>query len=122
MLCYFLLCNEENQLYIFIYPLPLGPPSQGPFGSPQSTELGSLCFMAGSTSYLLCTRQCMYVGPNLPVGPTPTSLPGPQVHSPHMGENHMCLLSTCDSCCAFSHIPRTRPLFCPPVVRMATSP
>ena len=48
MLCYFLLYNEESQLYTFIYPLPLGPPSQGPFESPQSTELSSLRLMTGS--------------------------------------------------------------------------
>ena len=27
MLCYFLLYSEVNQLYVYIYPLPLGPPS-----------------------------------------------------------------------------------------------
>ena len=53
MLCYFLLYNEENQPYIFIYPPPLDlplrvPPPTHPFGSSQSTELSFLCFIAGS--------------------------------------------------------------------------
>ena len=30
MLYYFLLFNEVNQLYVYIYPFPLGPPSQHP--------------------------------------------------------------------------------------------
>ena len=30
MLCLFLLYNEVNQLYVYLYPLPLGPPSLPP--------------------------------------------------------------------------------------------
>ena len=42
VLCWFLLYNIVNQLYIYIYPLPLQSPSY-PSRSSQSTELSSLC-------------------------------------------------------------------------------
>ena len=52
MLCQFLLYNEVNQLYVYLYPLPLGPPSHPspshPSRSLQSTKLSSLCYAAGS--------------------------------------------------------------------------
>ena len=46
MLCSFLLCNEVNQLHVYVYPLPLGSPSHGPYCIPplrslQSTKLNS---------------------------------------------------------------------------------
>ena len=47
MLCYFLLYSEVNQLYIYIYSLPLRPPNYHPITS-QSTGLSFLCFTAGS--------------------------------------------------------------------------
>ena len=47
MLCSFLLYNIVNQLYIYIHPLPLKPPSH-PSKSSQSTELSALCDTAAS--------------------------------------------------------------------------
>ena len=50
--CQFLLYNQVNQLYVYTYPLPswisLSPFTTPPSGSPQSTELSSLCYTAGS--------------------------------------------------------------------------
>ena len=40
MLCWFLLQNNENQLYAYIYPPPPEPPT--PSRSSQSTEVSSL--------------------------------------------------------------------------------
>ena len=34
MLCKFLLYNKVNQLYVYIYPLPLEPPSHPPYPTP----------------------------------------------------------------------------------------
>ena len=53
MLCWFLLYNEVNQTYVYIYPLPLrplchSPTLSQPSRSSQSTEQSSLCFTAGS--------------------------------------------------------------------------
>ena len=42
-----LLYNEVNQLYVYIYPLPLGPPCH-PFRSSQSTQLSFLCCIYSS--------------------------------------------------------------------------
>ena len=44
MLCYFLLYNEVNPLFAYIYPLPLKPPCLPPHPSrsSQSTKLSSL--------------------------------------------------------------------------------
>ena len=41
---------SESTIYIYLYPLPLGPPSSlpPPSRSSQSTELSSLCYTAGS--------------------------------------------------------------------------
>ena len=47
MLCQFLPYNNENQLYVYIYPLLLEPASH-PSRSSQSTELNSLCYTAAS--------------------------------------------------------------------------
>ena len=62
MLCQFLMYNEVNQLYVYIYPLPLGPPSY-PCRSSQSTRLSSLCYTAAShqlfvVHMVLCVCQC----------------------------------------------------------------
>ena len=52
MLCWFLLCNTVNQLYVYIYPLPVEPlpPLSHPSRSSQSTKLDSLCYIAASDS------------------------------------------------------------------------
>ena len=47
MLCQFLLYNEVNQLYVYIYSVPLEPPisiSSHQSRLPQSTKLSSLCY------------------------------------------------------------------------------
>ena len=44
-----------NQLYIYIYPLPLKPPSHCAKSS-QSTKLSSLCYKAALTSYFTHAR------------------------------------------------------------------
>ena len=52
MLCWFLLYNNVNQRYVYIYPLPAEPPpppSQTSRSS-QSTQLDSLCYIAASNS------------------------------------------------------------------------
>ena len=46
MLCQFLLYSEVNQLYVYIYSVPLEPPtpiSSHQSRSPQSTKVSSLC-------------------------------------------------------------------------------
>ena len=54
MLCEFLLYNEVNQLYVYIYPHPppLGPFSYSahptPLGHHRTHKLSSLCYIAGS--------------------------------------------------------------------------
>ena len=51
MLCSFLLYGNVNQLYVYIYPLPLGPPpttASHPPRSSQSTEVSSQCYTAAS--------------------------------------------------------------------------
>ena len=77
MLSWFLLYNEVNQLYVYIYPLPLGPPSHPPSHpsrSSQGSKLSSLvyssfplpiCFTPGSV--YIQRRQWH---------PTPVFLPG----------------------------------------------
>ena len=74
MLCQFLLYNEVNQLYVYLYPLPLGPPSHphhptylGGHRAPSCTPRAIQQF---PTSYLFYTWQCIYVKLNLPVCPT----------------------------------------------------
>ena len=52
MLCYFLLYNNINQLYVYIYPLALGPPSHFLLIPPQ---MSSQCYTAAFTSYLFYT-------------------------------------------------------------------
>ena len=57
------LYNEANQLYAYIYPLSLEPPSH-PSRSAQSTELSSLCYTAAShylsISHVLVFHQKIY--------------------------------------------------------------
>ena len=49
MLCSFLLYGNVNQLYVYIYPLPLGlPPAPHPCRPWQSSELSSLRCTAAS--------------------------------------------------------------------------
>ena len=87
ILCWFLLYNEVKQLYIHMYPFPLGPhfhPPSYPSGSSQSTVL-SLCTMQRVSTGCLCyVWQCTYVSPN-------SSHP-PQPH-PHISSLHLCLYS-----------------------------
>ena len=60
MLCQFLLYNNVNQLYVYIYLLPLEPPCHTPPSHPsrssQSTRLSSLCY-AATSHYLFYTKQ-----------------------------------------------------------------
>ena len=61
MLCLFLLYNEVNQLYVYIYPFPLGLPhlhSTYLKSSQNWAELSSLCCTAGSH---LLSILCMVV-------------------------------------------------------------
>ena len=57
MLCWLLLYNRVNQLYVYMCSFPLKPPfcppptPSHPSRSSQSTQLGSLCYTA--TSYWL---------------------------------------------------------------------
>ena len=56
MLCYFLLHKEVNQSYVYMYLLPLEPPSHSTLSSPsprssQSTKLRSLCYTAASRKF-----------------------------------------------------------------------
>ena len=87
ILCWFLLYNDVKQLYIHMYPFPLGPhfhPPSYPSGSSQSTVL-SLCTMQRVSTGCLCyVWQCTYVSPN-------SSHP-PQPH-PHISSLHLCLYS-----------------------------
>ena len=49
VLCWFLLYNKVNQLYVYIYSLPFEPLVQNPLHSSrssQNTELSSLCYTA----------------------------------------------------------------------------
>ena len=47
VLCQLLLYNKVSQLYVYIYPLPLGLPSRSP-SHLQSTKPSSLCYAAAS--------------------------------------------------------------------------
>ena len=88
MLCYFLLYNEVNQLCVYIYPLPLGPPCH--LTPPHPTHLGHhrapswapWAIQQVPTSYLFYTWPCTYVNPNLPIHHT---LHSPQPPCPHLG-------------------------------------
>ena len=75
MLCSFLLNSNMNQLYIYIYPLPLKPPSHCPRSS-QSTKLRSLCYTAAFTSYF--TQASVYMSVLFSIHPL--SFPTPHTH------------------------------------------
>jgi len=61
MLCWFLLHNEVNQLYVYVYISPPSwtslPPPFHPSQSPQSTELSYLFYTAGSYKLLYTSVQ-----------------------------------------------------------------
>ena len=89
--CLFLLFNEVNQLYVYIYALPHEPPSHPhaishPSRSSQSTELSSLCckLLVLPTSCLFYAWQCIYVSPNIPVDLTLPFPPCPHICSLHL--------------------------------------
>ena len=89
--CWFPLCNKVNQLYVYIYPLSLGPPSHFPPVPPleviyqMHTVLSSfpsnpmnnlvphltVAWILGSQSAdkLPKDEKCIYVNPNLPSHP-----------------------------------------------------
>ena len=71
------LYNKVNQLYVNIYPLPLGPLFKSPITpsrSSQSTRLSFLCFIQVPTSYLF-THGGIYMSAYLPISPTLPVLP-----------------------------------------------
>ena len=59
-----MLNNEVIQLYVYIYLLPLGPPSH-PSRSLQSTELSSPCYTTDSPLAICFTQGSVYVNLNL---------------------------------------------------------
>ena len=74
MLCEFLLYKIVNQLYVYIYPLPLGPPSHHliyhPSRSSQSTKLSSLCYTAASRQLSILYMVMYIVRATLSIHPT----------------------------------------------------
>ena len=56
MLCWFLLYNSVKQLYVHVYPLPLGPPSHPPScpSGPSQSAVLSLCAES------LCCAACFH--------------------------------------------------------------
>ena len=54
MLCSFLPYDSINQLHVYTYPLPLGPPSH-PSRSSESVELSSCVVQHLPASYLFCS-------------------------------------------------------------------
>ena len=99
--CVTFCCTMKRISCIYSYiPSLLDLPLRAPLSHHRARSWAPCALWQVPTSYLLYIRQCMYVGPNLPVGPT---LPFPPWST--------AAFSTCDSCGAFSHIPRTWPLF-----------
>ena len=90
MLHYLPLCNEVNRPHAYICPVPLGPPARlpqlHPSRSPQGLEPTPCAIEQAPTSYLLYTRWCGYVQPNLSIPPT---LPFP--HCIHMSVAYVCV-------------------------------
>ena len=88
MLCYFLLYDEVNQLYVYIYPLPSWAslplhPLFHPSGTSQSTELSSLCCAEDAPGYAP-TYMSVPACPTLPSHPVPTcplSMPALEIGS-----------------------------------------
>ena len=77
MLCWFLLCNKVNQLYVYIYlslsdlpPTPTVPPIL--VITEHQAELPLLLSMFPLAIYF--THGSVYVNPNLPIHSTPSSL------------------------------------------------
>ena len=60
-----LLYNEMSQLYVYIYPLHLGPPLTH-LGHQKAPNWTPWAVIAGS-HYLFYMWQCTYISPNLPV-------------------------------------------------------
>ena len=83
MLCWFLLYNSANQLYVYICPLPPTPPTH-PARVSRRTELSSLCYIAAS-HWLFYTRECIYVNATLSIHPP--SFP----HCVHVSVLYMCV-------------------------------
>ena len=70
MLCQFLLYNDVNQLYVYMYPLLPNPPAH-PSRSSQNTELNSLCQPAASHWLSVShTAVSIYVNATLSTHPT----------------------------------------------------
>ena len=73
-----------NQLYVYIYPLLLGPPSHHhPCKSSQSSHLSFHCSKSASYQPAILHKAVLHVSPNLhliPLSPSPRSL-CPQVQS-----------------------------------------
>ena len=93
MLCQCLLYNRVNHLYVHIYPLPLGPPSQ-PTPIPPFwviTEHGAELPAPYSSfpSAIYCTH-AVYICTN-PNPPVPPTLPFPTC--PHVHSLHLCIYS-----------------------------
>ena len=90
MLCQFLLYNEVNQLYVYLYPLPLGPPSHPHPIPPIQVVTGHRtklpAFYSTFPLAIYFTQQCIHVDPNLPIRPT---LPFP--HCVHMSVLYVCI-------------------------------
>ena len=74
VLCMFLLYNEVNQLYGYIYPsLDLSPtpcPHCTPLGHQRAPSWALYTILQVPTSYLFYTWQCIDVKPKLPIHPT----------------------------------------------------
>jgi len=59
MRCWFLLYNNMNQLYVYIYPLPLEPPSHPFLSHPsRSSQMGSTFFFFFFFNYFLLGYSC----------------------------------------------------------------
>ena len=81
MLCWFLLYNNLNQPYVYIYSLPLGPPSHlTPLGCQRALDWAPCVTQQFPTSYLFFTWSCIYVSatfsicPNLSIAPHSSTL------------------------------------------------
>ena len=90
----FLLHSKVNQLYMYIYPLLLGFLFH--LGHHRALSRVSSGIQQVLISYLLYTEQCIYVNPNLPIHPAPSSPSG--VHSFSMLSMSVCSTSVCSLC------------------------
>ena len=73
ILCQFILYSKVNQLYVYICPLFFGFPSH--LGHQRALSRVPCVVQQVLISYLFYTQyqQCIYVNPNLPIHPSPTS-------------------------------------------------